>query len=483
LNHKPSPFGNIIMISFFTGLFVKARDLFVCRYLPTNKNSLFSAFSASLRLSMVFMLLLFLVPWVAHADMNDLLNRLQPYITFEEEFNDNINLTPRNRIDDFITTISPGIRFSTLPRAETTREVRAPSATREDRFGLDLDYRLGLVFYAKETDNNFISHTGTLTSWYSPNQRLTFRLRDYLIRSEEPRERDFSSTALPEQLLLGTQRDRQTYTRNVFEPSAEYRFGRENLASLNYRNMIYKNQSRLAEDSEENFINPRLTYWLDIRNGFFLEYGLTLAQFDRSPDFTGNLVTGRYNHRFNPRTTVFGEYTFSTRNFDSPGIDYDIHRPSVGVEHAFNPTLSGRVQAGYFWQNPKRGQTRSGVFYDLGLTKRAERTTYTLSATGGYTEDFFTAENRGFTKYHRAIASVTHQLRQRLSVGGFTSYERARTEPDDKDRIWGIGVNGSYQILRWLVASLDVSHREDHAKDDDRDYSEYRAIFRVTASY
>jgi len=434
----------------------------------------------------VFLLSSLMISWspaIVQAEMKDIFSRFQPYITAEGEYNDNINLTARNRIEDFITIISPGIRFSTLPRAETTGQFLAPSATAEDRFGLDLDYRLGLVFYAKEEDNNFIGHSGTLSAWYSPDQRLTFRVRDILERSDEPRERDYSSGALPGQLLLGTQRDRATYTRNVFEPSVEYRFGMENVASLNYRYMVYRNQSRTSENSEENFINPRITYRFDVRNSLSLDYSYTVGSFERSSDFTCHLATARYTYRFNPRTSAFIDYFFETRNFDPPSIDYRIYRPTIGAEHRFSPTLSGRIQGGYFWQNPARGSTTSGYYYDLGLTKRAERTTYALSFVGGYTEDFFTAENRGFTKYHRALATISHQLGQRLSIGGNTSYERAKSEPEVKDRIWGIGVNGSYQALRWLALSLDVSHRENHAKDDDLDYSEYRTIFRITAIY
>lgn len=433
---------------------------------------------------LLLLLSLFLIfSSVSYADMKDILNKFQPYIMVEEEFNDNINLTARNRIDDFITTLSPGIRFSTLPRAETTRELRAPSAAREDRFGLDLDYRLGLIFYAKEKDNNFVGHDGTLNAWYSPNQRFTFRVRDYLTRSDEPRERDYASGALQEQYLLGTRRGRSTYTRNVFEPSVEYRFGMENIASLNYRYMVYRNQSPLSENSEENFINPRVTYRFDIRNSLSVDYSLTKGTFERSSDFIAHMAMGRYTYRFNPRTLVFADYSFETRNFDSPSIDYKIHRPSIGAEHNFSPTLSGRVQGGYFWQNPKTGSTTKGFYYDLGLTKRAERTSYTLSFAGGYTEDYFTAENRGFTKYHRALATISHQLSQHLSVGGNISYERAKSEPDAKDRIWGIGVNGSYRVLRWLTATLDFSHRENHSKNSDLDYSEYRGVFRITASY
>lgn len=432
-----------------------------------------SVFSVSLRLIRFLMVLLFLVPSVVHADMRDVLLKFHPYITAQEEYNDNINLSARNRIDDYITTIYPGLRFSSS----------------KQNYGIDLDYLLGAVFYAKESDNNYVSHAGTLNFWHLFAQRWTFRVREYLVRSEEPREREFTAGALPEQLLLGTQRDRSVYFRNVFEPSLEYQFGRESRLGLSYRNNIYDNKSRFAEDSQENFIGSTLTHQFNVRNGISFNYGFSRGSFDRSPDFTLHSAGGRYIHRFSQRTSIYGDYFFERRDFESTGlldqtsIDYDVHRPSLGIDHAFNPTLSGGAQMGYFWQNPARGSSTSGYFYNVILAQRVEKTTYTLAFQGGYTEDFFTAQNLGFTKYHRLIGTVAHRLRERVNVGGYSSYERATSEPDTKDRIFGIGVNGSYQILRWLTAGLDVSHRENHAKDDDLDYSEYRAIFRITATY
>jgi predicted porin len=269
----------------------------------------------------------------------------------------------------------------------------------------------------------------------------------------------------------------------------EYRFGRENLVGVNYRNNIYRIKSQFAEDSTENYFNPRLTYWFNIRHGVYLEYGLALADFDNSPDWEGHMAMGRYIYRFNPRTSIFGEYTQLWRDFDPPSTDYLVYRPSIGIEHAFSSTLSARVQGGYYWADPQKGSTVDGPFFDLLLRQRAQRTTYTLSLQGGYTEDFFTAENQGFTQYYRTIGSVTHQLLQRMSVGLYGSYEWAKypgTEIGFRtpvDQIWGVGGNASYQMLRWLNLSLDLSHRENRSNISDRDYSEYRGMFRVTATY
>lgn len=418
-------------------------------------------------MGLVLTLFFVCIPSIVHADYEDILSKFHPSITAQEEYNSNINLTSKNRKDDFITTVLPGLRFSTS----------------DVNYGIDLDYQLGLVFYAKEDDNNYISHAGTLNAWYTWDRRLTFRVREYLIRSEEGREREYSATALEQQYLLSTMRERAIYLRNVVEPSIEYQFGKEDRISINYRNNFYRNQSPRFQDSREDFINPKLTYWFDIRNGVSLEYGLTFGDFERSPDLLGHMARGRYTYRFNPRTSIFGEYTFLKRDFDSPSIDYDVHRPSLGIEHAFTSTLSGKVQLGYFWQDPERGSMTDGFFYDMNLTQRAKKTTYTIALQGGYNEDYFTAENLGFTKYHRAIGTITHQLMERMTVGFSGSVERVKSGSDQRDWIWGINGNASYTLFKWLILSLEASHREDHSNIDTLDYSEYRGIFRITASF
>jgi hypothetical protein len=269
----------------------------------------------------------------------------------------------------------------------------------------------------------------------------------------------------------------------------QYQFGRENTIALNYRNNVYNTQSRTSEDSMENYVNPRVTYWFDIRNGVSFEYGLTLGDFQRSPDLVGHMAMGRYTYRFNPRTSVFGEYTQLWRNFDPPGTNYVIYRPSIGIEHAFSQALTGRAQLGYYWANPEKGSTVAKPFYDILVTHRAQRTTYSLSFQGGYTEDFFDAENLGFTQYYRTLASVTHQLLQKMTVGLFSSYEWIKSQGSaieggrQKDRIWAIGGNTSYRLFKWLTFSLEASHRENHSSIDNADYGEYRGILRITATY
>jgi len=429
------------------------------------------------------------VPGAAGADGSDFLSKFQPYISLQEEYDSNIDLTPDNEIDDFITTIYPGLRFSTLGRSETTGQYRLPSSTVEGASGFDFDYRLGLFFYAKESDRNYIGVDGTLNAWYTVEQRWRFQLRNYSIRSQDSREPDYSPTALPGQYLLSTQRVLEPYFRNVVTPSVEYQFGRENRVFINYVNNIYRTSSSFSQDSMENTVTPRLDYWFDIRNGITLEYDLTFGEFEIDPDYTGQTGRGRYTHRFNPRTSVFVDYLFQWVDFDFPGNDYYVNRPSAGVEHAFTRTLSVKAEGGFFVYDPKIGRSYTRPYYDLALTQAEQRTTYTLSFQGGYYEDYFSSENQGFTLYHRAIGNITHRLTRDLTLGLTGSVERAEYPrtlgliENRKDWIYGVWGHAAYQVLRWLKLGLDISYTEDNSNFNANEYKDFRTIFNVTATY
>jgi hypothetical protein len=412
------------------------------------------------------------IPSIVHADASDILSRFQLYATVD------------------ITSLGVGIKFSTLPRAEKTREFQQPSAGEETAYGVNLDFLPAYVIYAKDTSEDYLSLSGNLDTWYTWNRKLTFRVKDYLIRSQEQLEQSYSSEALPGQVLLGTQAGRPIYIRNVVSPSLEYRFGREDLISINYMNNIYRNESPLHEDSTENYISPALTYWFNIRNGISISYALDLGNFERSPDMTGNIATGRYTHRFNPKTSIFGDFKFEARDFDPQtigSVNYEVYTPTIGFQHAFSPTLSLTASFGYFWQTQKIGEDESGPVYNVVLTQRAERTTYTLGVQGGYTQDYFTADNLGFAIYEQVIGSITHQFAERVSATLSARYQRADyrkgLEKGRVDNIWGVGGNLSYQVLRWLGCTVNLSYAENQSNRDINDYTDFRAMVGIRATY
>jgi len=418
-----------------------------------------------------FLILFFIgIPSWVHADIEDLLSKFHPYITVREEYSNNILLTKTNKLNDFITDVYPGLRFFSLDPGT---------------YMVDLNVIASYVYYEKNHDFSFFSPTGKLNAWYAMTPNLTFRARDYLVRSDAARE-SISSAGVPQdqqgQFLLSTQRGSHAiYLRNVAEPSIDYRFGSENLFSVLYRNNVYHNQkSDLFESSQENTINPSLKYWFDIHNGVSLDFFHTAGHFQRSPDLVGDGGTARYTYRFDPKLSVFGEYFFVRDNFKNPGTDYDVHNPSLGTQYKFSPTVTGTAQGGYYWQIPDQGTKRKGPFFILDLTKSALRTSYSLQLTGRYTQDYFTAQNLGFTKYYRAYGMINHMLTQRTRVWTIGSVERPMYGDGRKEWIWNVNGGGSYLLFRWLSLSLEGSYRVDRSNVSGFGYKEYRGMFGIT---
>jgi hypothetical protein len=419
------------------------------------------------------------IPSFVHADISGFLLKFHPYITAQEEYSTNIFLSPnRDKIDDWITTVTAGLKFT---------DVRA------GRYGIDLDVNGGYTYYADHNNFNFWNLAGRLDTWYAVTPRLTFRVRDHLVRSDAAREEQYENLyneenqyigdTQPDQYLLSTQRGvHAVYLRNVVEPSVEYRFGSENLASLLYRYNVYRNKNPQFEDSTENTINPLLNYWFDVRNGITLEYLITFGHFQVSDDLVGHEARGRYTHRLDPKLSFFGEYTFIREDFKGDTVDYDVHRPSLGMEYKFSPTLTGTAQGGYFWQLAEDDSTTRGPFCLVSLVQTTQKTSYALIGEAGYTRDYFSSENLGFAKYYRVYGTINHKLTPRMDVRLTGSMERPWYDDGRKDWIWDGRVSVSYTLFRWLSVALEGRHREAHSNVDGEGYSEYAGIFSITAT-
>jgi len=148
------------------------------------------------RLALV--LLLSSLPSIGYADWEDVISQFRPRITVQEDYTNNLNLTSTGKVEDFITTVSPGLTLFATDR-------------REPRYGVDLNYQLGFVSFAHNSQDNYVSHTGILNTWYTFDPKLTFRLSDYFIRSDEPLAAMVTGQAMP-----------GTYSGTLGQPGVSY---------------------------------------------------------------------------------------------------------------------------------------------------------------------------------------------------------------------------------------------------------------------
>lgn len=381
----------------------------------------------------------------------------------KEEYNTNLNLTRDNRKDDFITSVSSGLRYN----------------KQEPAAGLDLMYALGYSIYAKNSDLDFLGHLAGLRSYYKPKSNFTLSFRDVLIRNDDPLQFDPSN---PGQYYLSTAASRNTYIRNIAEPQIQYRFGPDNHLGLLYRNNYFNVDDRDDSDGTEHAINPRLLYWFDIRNGVLIDYSYTRTEMKESSDWTGNDVRSRYTYRFSPITSVFGEFYFGNRLFDPPSVNYNIYSPSIGIEHAFSPNLLALVRAGYLEMRPKSGETHDSPVLNLGITKRTELSTYSLMIESGFREDYLSPENLGYAEYKRVEAAFSHRILSRLAMSISASAERAEfTINDIEEDIYTLSARLSWNPFKGLFIAPALFYR--NVDSTTNDYWVFRGYLTATLTH
>jgi hypothetical protein len=428
-------------------------------------------------LAIIMSLCILIAPYVYAADI---LKQIHPYISVIGEYNDNLNLTHENQKKDFITTISPGVKFSNM----------------DAQSGITLDANMGAIFYNKYTNLNYISGNVNFDSKYLTSSHFNFYLRNSYNRSDTPREREFFTTTADNKFVLATETQRDVYWRNVVSPTVEYQLGQESRVGVTYRNNVYQTAAVGSENSMENYVSPFITYWLNQQNGISMSYAYTNGHFEKSPDFNSHRVNASYMLRFTPKATASLNGGYTKQKYSSQSsvqsTDYSIYESSLGISYVFSPTLSASAQIGYYWQNPEIGQNNNGASFKADITQLDARTTYTLSVQGGYTQDYFTAQNLGYRKYYRATGSITHFLDRRLSIGCLGSVEKAESEPASvsdpghRNTIYGAGANISYLPFQWLKFSLEYTYNQNNTNyfyEAANGYIENKGMLTVTATY
>lgn len=399
----------------------------------------------------------------------DWTDQFHPYISVEQIYDDNINLTKDNTKYDYITVVRPGLGFNNM----------------DPTGGISFDYNLGWNKYWKNDDNDFISHNANLDLKYLTSEHFNFSLRDIFIRSDEPREREYlAPSGVPNAYVISTTQERSIYWRNIVIPTVEYKFGKEDKIGVSYTENDYDNQDQTIGKRQEHTVSPFFSYWLNERNGISGQYGYTHGDFDNSPDLNGQNASLRYTNRYGPKSSVYIDNMVLRRTFKSSASqDYDVYNPKIGIQHAFSRTLTGLIEGGYYWQDVKNGPTNSAPTYNASLTDSDQRTTYNITLQGGFYEDYFTSQNLGFTKYHRLLVSAYHRLERRLFVSITGNGEYADFTSDRHDWVYGGGATVGYDLFKWLSVSLQYTYQERNSNQDLNDYKDNKVMFAIKAAY
>ena len=402
-------------------------------------------------------------------------------VSASEEYVKNTNLESDQDEDDWITLVGPGLTF-TLKTQET--EAR-------------LDYDVRYAAYARDDANDTFRHFLTLTGLKGIpiSEHLTLDLDESLQISEEPIELS--------QDVVSERRSRERYYRNTAGGRINYHFGEGDFLYAGFDHILLENDDPSVQDSQRYRPMAGITYWFDIRNGLSLDYSFTRGEFDESEawgefdeseDFDQHVARATYTHRFSPRTQANLSYTYDS--LDYQGIqkeriigeegfnqeDYVVHTTSLGLSRQLTERLSGSISGGYYVWDREQSDDTSGFIGSASLdgTFPFEKGALTFNSSAGYRQQFFEAENLGFSKYRRVYATLSYRPLEKLTTSLSGLYQRddyQETDPDRKDSTWGGSGTVRYRLFDWLFASVGYTYRERASSVDENDYQDSRIIF------
>ena len=385
-------------------------------------------------------------------------------ISASEEYDSNIHLQEDNEEDDWITLIGPGLTL-TLKTEKTEAS---------------LDYDVRYAAYARNDQNDGFRHSLTLSGFRGIPiaEHVTLDLDESLHISEEPIEVSEGVTS--------ERHTRDRYYRNTAGGRINYHFGEEDFFYAGFYHIILENEDPSVEDSQMYRPTAGIHYWFNIRNGVILNHSHTRGEFDVSEDFDRDLSAVTLIHRFSPRTQANLAYSYDSFDYDGIKEDYVVHSSSLGVSHQISEHISGSVSGGQYVKDGERSDDVSGFNGNLEGTFGFERWTLTLSGVSGYRQQFFEADNLGFSEYRRGSVTVSYQPLERLttSLGAFYQWDDyVETVPEREDDTWSTNAGLTYRVFDWLSTSLRFAYRDRDSNIDQNDYQDYRTTFTLEARH
>jgi hypothetical protein len=369
---------------------------------------------------------------------------LIPYLTLSERYDDNIFQNSANKEDDFVTTITPGIRLYYVPRRDTR---------------LNFEYRADFDIYAENSDANEGAHRLDL--------RFTGQLTRLLLLEASER---FSLTEDPGDRII----DPEDTGGN---PESEQR-----------RGQVLRNDARVR-------LGVQVTPRIDL-TPYFAHLLRDVDEPDEV-DETRYQIGGEIGYLTNTlrRNRAFASYDVTFFDFSRNGIpeqgappdetDFVVHTANVGYRHNFTSTLVADAAIGYAVavsdSDDPNDDDESSVVGTIGFIKTLRTGAYSLRYSRSFTSGgggggravgdiFLGTFSANVTP--KILATLTSTLafvdqRDALANQAFTT---ARS-----DRVfWIIRPSLTYQMLRFWSFSVAYDYATTNADNNFEDRHDHR---------
>lgn len=355
---------------------------------------------------------------------------LTPSLSLSERYDDNIFQSRIDEEDDFVTALTPGISLLYIPSPTTE---------------LDLEYHTTFEFFAENEDQNQISHRGALHFAAPLLSFVSIDLRDTLILTEEPVDRE-----LPIEDATG------------LRPGSTQR-----------RERTLRNQAEVAFDIQ------LLTRWaLGVSSSVLIDDVDVPNELDELRYSVGAELGYVTDIARDSRLGVAYELAFHTFSENGPGApeledaDFEVHSIMARFRHALSPTLSGDVAAGYAFVNSDDPELdgEAGPVASLRLVKALRDGQAVLSyrryfRSGGGVGGVVTADTGALAMTAPLSPKIAVRLGTNLSFFDF-----AQETTRGGDRLFAAVRAGlTYQVLHFWRLLVDYAFEYTDFTDDDAD--------------
>lgn len=431
------------------------------------------------------------------------------------------------------TIVQGDYRISYLPRAETQLEYSGNVFLATDdqeqesesilllragfnlgmdgrQNGLTLDYAPSYSIYSNNSDNNTLRHALDLNAWQRLSKRSELNLTGSFQRTEDPfgnRNRqvadntESTDAADPQSIepqiepMLddadGTiRRGRQPYNQTKAGLGWSYQFSTKNSVNLNYDYSRLDNDDEALQDNQRHAVGGGLTWEIYPRLTMDVELTFSYGIFENDSDDLyqyGGLVG--FSYQLSKKLVGLADFEVRTTDYDGDREGYTVYAPSVGMEYNIAKGFDLSLSLGYYLQTRSNREDESGFTVDgnIGKTWAFKRGSFRINGSSGYEENFFGAENLGFTVFWQVDAGADYALTKQLRWNASGSYREDdyKDQADDrKDDLWTVGTGLSYkpEQYKWLRCSLDYDYRMRDSNNDRNTYTEDRVTFLISVA-
>ena len=385
---------------------------------------------------------------------------VHPSLTFEEKYTDNLFLTHDNEVEDWITTIEPGISFSLTNRVAD----------------LTLDYSYRLTFYKNNDDLD--------SSDFEGGQRSTVATTFF---KDHPFTLGVSGSISRETL---DERENNNEENELVNKSTVYSL------SVNPQYRL-----RLSESTSVVF-------------GYI--YDRTDHEDPRGSDYQQH--TGRLSlvKQLSTNTEISANYSYMVHQ-SSDDDEYDQQRYTLGLNQQLGPRTTIALQGGISTIEYENGQNEETINW---LVDVSYQLTAPVTLSLRYSQDFANASTEGLTENRDAVFAINYQkesltantdvywsvsdyvltsrkdesygtrfslsfpLSRALSTRFTAGYEKSKYDDvvDEEVDHYNAGTSLDYKFSRFLT-SLTYSYRLNDADIDASDYTNNTVTLRVTVRF